>query len=216
MCRFLGGRARGAGARLLAHAPTPTPPVAISALALHWVNDLPSLLTRARASLAPDGLFVASLLGGDATLRELRSAFAAAELAIAGGLSPRVSPTVRPSDAGGLLQRAGFGLPGVDVDEVTVCYARGATAAIDHVRAMAGSNAVVKRARFLPRAVAADALARLEAESGGGDGSVASTFEILFLTGWAAPAGGERAAERGSATVSLADLEAALSSKREE
>lgn len=197
------------------HTATSNHPVAISALALHWVNDLPGLLARVKASLAPDGLFIASLLGGDATLRELRTSFAAAELDVAGGLSPRVSPTVRAADAGGLLQRAGFSLPGVDVDEIVVRYAGGPAAAVAHVRAMAGSNAVVKRAPFLPRAVAAAALDRYVRDFGDDDGSVPATFEILFLTGWADPRGGVSSKARGSASVSLADLEAALSRKKE-
>jgi NADH dehydrogenase [ubiquinone] 1 alpha subcomplex assembly factor 5 len=200
---------------------TPPPPfsvsVAISALALHWVNDLPGLLTRVRRSLAPDGLFVASLWGGDATLRELRSAFAAAEMAVAGGLSPRVAPTVRAADAGGLLTRAGLALPGVDVDQLVVRYAGGPRAAVAHLRAMADSNAVVRRAPFLPRAVAAAAMEGYAKEYGDADGSVPATFEVVFLTGWALPekGGGPVPAARGSGTVSLRDLEAALREKKE-
>ena len=201
---------------------SPPPPlslssVAISALALHWVNDLPGLLTRVRRSLAPDGLFVASLWGGDATLRELRSAFAAAEMAVAGGLSPRVAPTVRAADAGGLLTRAGLALPGVDVDQLVVRYSGGPRAAVAHLRAMADSNAVVRRAPFLPRAVAAAAMEGYAKEYGDADGSVPATFEAVFLTGWALPekGGGPVPAARGSGTVSLRDLEAALREKKE-
>ena len=41
---------------------------------------------------------------------------------VAGGVSPRVSPFAEIKDAGGLLQRAGFALPVVDSDVITVTY----------------------------------------------------------------------------------------------
>src|SRR3569623_701941 len=63
----------------------------VSALALHWVNDLPGALIQIRRALRPDGLLLAAMLGGD-TLIELREAFASAESEIVGGLSPRVAP----------------------------------------------------------------------------------------------------------------------------
>ena len=86
----------------------------MSVLALHWVNDLPGALIQIRHVLKPDGLFLAALLGGE-TLAELRTALMEAELAEEGGASPRVSPFADVRAAGGLLQRAGFALPMVDV-----------------------------------------------------------------------------------------------------
>ncbi|MDB5406010.1 MAG: bioC 3, partial [Rhodospirillales bacterium] len=62
----------------------------LSALALHWVNDLPGALLQLRQALKPDGLLLASLLGGE-TLTELRQVLIDAEIAEEGGLSPRVS-----------------------------------------------------------------------------------------------------------------------------
>ena len=46
-----------------------------------------------------------------------------AELECEGGAGPRVSPFAEVRDAGSLLQRAGFALPVVDVDRITVSYA---------------------------------------------------------------------------------------------
>src|SRR5262249_37113112 len=60
-----------------------------SALALHFVNDLPGTLVQIRRALRPDGLMLAALAGGD-TLTELRQAFAAAEAEIENGVSPHV------------------------------------------------------------------------------------------------------------------------------
>ena len=50
--------------------------LAVSALALHTVNDLPGTLVQVRRALKPDGLFLAALLGGrhtDRVAAELRA-----------------------------------------------------------------------------------------------------------------------------------------------
>ena len=52
--------------------------LAVSGLSLQLVNDLPGTLVQMRRALKPDGLLLASLLGG-ATLKELRQAWLAAE-----------------------------------------------------------------------------------------------------------------------------------------
>ncbi len=61
----------------------------LSAMSLHWVNDLPGALIQIAQILRPDGLFLGAMLGG-ATLWQLRQALAAAESEIEDGLSPRV------------------------------------------------------------------------------------------------------------------------------
>ena len=43
----------------------------LSSLTLHWVNDLPSFLIQVKQLLKPDGVFIASMLGGS-TLQELK------------------------------------------------------------------------------------------------------------------------------------------------
>ncbi len=95
--------------------------LAVSALALQFVNDLPGALTRIRLALKPDGLLLAAIAGGD-TLTELRQSFTAAEAELEGGASPRVVPFVDLRDMGALLQRAGFALPVVDVERIVVRY----------------------------------------------------------------------------------------------
>ena len=79
--------------------------LAISSLALHWVNDLTGALTQICRALKPDGLFLAAILGGD-TLIELRRALLEAEAETTGGTSPHTSPVANIADAGALLQRA--------------------------------------------------------------------------------------------------------------
>ena len=72
----------------------------VSALALQSVNDLPGTLAQIRYALKPDGLFLAIMPGGT-TLFELRESLMRAELELAGGAGPRVSPFVDVRDANG-------------------------------------------------------------------------------------------------------------------
>jgi NADH dehydrogenase [ubiquinone] 1 alpha subcomplex assembly factor 5 len=124
-----------------------------SALALHWVNDLPGALLQIRQVLKPDGLFLAAMLGGS-SLTELRQCLLQAESEIEGGASPRVSPFVDLRDAAGLLQRAGFALPVADIDRLSVTYDARITR---HGREQRGAGAP-------PRALAtADPVARRRA-----------------------------------------------------
>jgi NADH dehydrogenase [ubiquinone] 1 alpha subcomplex assembly factor 5 len=81
-------------------------------------------MIQCRLALKPDGLFLAAILGGE-TLKELRIACTIAQMEREGGISPRMSPLAQVRDAGNLLTRAGFTLPGVDVDQYTVKYNSG-------------------------------------------------------------------------------------------
>ena len=115
----------------------------MSAMSLHWVNDLPGTLIQVARILKPDGLFLGAMLGGE-TLRELRIAFVDGEGDTRGGVSPHVSPFVDVRDAGMLLQRAGFTLPVTDVDTITVRYDHLFALAHD-LRAMGATNALMLR-----------------------------------------------------------------------
>ena len=61
------------------------------------------------------------MFGGE-TLRELRNSLSHAEITLRGGASPRVFPFADIPQVGGLLQRAGFALPVVDSDILSVSY----------------------------------------------------------------------------------------------
>lgn len=174
----------------------------LSCLGLHWVNDLPGALIQARRALKPDGLFLAALFGGE-TLRELRESLATAEVAEEGGLSPRVSPFAEVRDLGGLLQRAGFALPVVDAETITVSYGEPLRLMAD-LRGMGETNATHHRRRTpTPRRTIAAAVAAYRAMFGDAEGRVPATFQVLFLTGWAPDASQPRPAKRGSGQVSL-------------
>jgi SAM-dependent methyltransferase len=177
----------------------------IAPLTLHWVNDLPGTLIQIRRILRPDGLFLAAIFG-TATLEDLRACLIDAELEIAGGAGPRVSPFVDVRDAGMLLQRAGFGLPVVDSEILTVTYPD-ALALMRDLRAMGEANAVTGRRRaFTARAVMLRAAALYEARHAEADGRVRAAFEIVSLTAWAPAETQQKPARRGSGQVSLAAI----------
>jgi SAM-dependent methyltransferase len=155
----------------------------ISNLSLHWVNDLPGSLLQCRHLLKPDGLFLASLLGGE-TLGELRQCLIEAELAEQGGISPRVSPFVDTRDAAALLQRAGFDLPVADLDSITVTYGDPLTLLVE-LRGMGEGNAVAaRRKNATRRATLGAAMALYQSRFTDDDGRLPARFEIVTLTGW--------------------------------
>ncbi|MCG5244711.1 methyltransferase domain-containing protein [Methylorubrum extorquens] len=178
--------------------------LAVSALALQHVNDLPGALLQVRRALKPDGLFLAGLLGG-ATLTELRQAFLQAESETEGGASPRVAPFAELRDLGGLLQRAGFALPVVDADTITVRYGDPFSLMRD-LRAMGLTNALHDRRRApLRRATLMRAAAIYAERFSDPDGRLRATFEILWLSGWAPHESQQKPLRPGSAKARLAD-----------
>ncbi len=177
----------------------------LSCLSLHWVNDLPGTLVQIRRILKPDGLLLAVMLGGG-TLDELRQSLAAAEIAVEGGLSPRVSPFADVRDVGRLLQRAGFALPVVDADAVAVTYGDPLRLMAD-LRGMGEANAVAERRRGLTRrATLLAAVAEYQRRFAGPDGRLPATFQLLTMTGWAPHPSQPQPLPPGSATLSLAEV----------
>ncbi|MDB5653081.1 MAG: SAM-dependent methyltransferase, partial [Tardiphaga sp.] len=181
----------------------------VSALELHFVNDLPGVMAQISRALKPDGLLLAAMLGGD-TLTELRQSFAAAEAELDGGISPRVAPFADLRDVGALLQRAGFALPVTDVDRVVVRY-DSAFALMQDLRRMGASNILVERRRLPTRRATLLRMAEIYAERfSDPDGRVRATFEVIWLSGWAPHASQQQPLKPGSAKASLADAVRAL------
>ena len=178
--------------------------VILSNLSLHWTNDLPGALAQLNRALKPDGLFLATLFGGD-TLWELRDSLLQAEAEVDGGASPRVSPFVDVRDAGDLLNRARFTLSVADVDSVTVSYPDIFRLMTD-LRGMGETNSTHARRRtFTRREVLLRAGALYQELHGDQDGRLPATFQIITLTGWAPDESQLKPLRPGSATTRLAD-----------
>ncbi len=176
----------------------------VSALSLHWVNDLPGALIQIRRALKPDGLFIATVLGGR-TLTELRQSLLAAEEEIRGGAANRVSPMLDVIDAAGLLQRTQFAMPVADNDARTVRYAHPLKLLTD-LRGMGETAAFANRTNpALTRGILMRAMDIYAQRFSDPDGRVRATFEFVTLSGWAPGPDQPKAKRPGSASVRLAD-----------
>ena len=181
----------------------------VSSMNLHWVNDLPATLATVRRALRPNGLFLGAMLGGE-TLAEMRSAFVLADLERRGGVAQRMSPLCSVADAGALLQAAGFNLPTVDTEVLTVRYPDAWTL-WHHIRAMGDAHATVHRAGASRETLLAAAAIYQQLYGDPEDGSVPASFQIIYLTGWSPHESQQRPLARGSGQISLKDLEKDLS-----
>lgn len=176
----------------------------VSGLALHRVNDLPGALIQIRRALVPDGLFMAVLLGAR-SLIELRNALLAAEAETEGGASPRIAPFGDVREYGGLLQRAGFALPVADAETLTVTYPS-PRALMREIRAIGGGNVLLSRRKApLVRATLERAEAIYRDQSATPDGKIIATYELVYLSGWAAHASQQQPLKPGSAGFRLAE-----------
>ena len=176
----------------------------VSALALQFVNDLPGTLIQIRRALKPDGLLLAALIGGD-SLIELREAFGEAESEIEGGASPRVAPFADVRELGGLLQRAGFALPVVDSDRLTVRYST-VLALMHDLRRMGATNMLNERRRTPLRRATLQRMTEIYTHRfADPDGRLRASFEVVWLSGWAPHESQQKPLKPGSAAQRLAD-----------
>ncbi len=176
----------------------------IHAMCLHWSDDPVGQLVQARRALKPDGLFLAVSLGGE-TLQELRAALGQAEVEISGGLSPRVAPMGELRDMGGLIQRAGLSLPVADAVKKTVTY-RSMFHLMHDLRDMGETNVLNTRHRAIPPRRLFARAAELYAENFPAEEKrIQSSFELVFLSGWAPHESQQKPLRPGSAGTRLAD-----------
>ena len=175
----------------------------IHALGLHAANDPVGQMIQCRRALRPDGLFLATLWGGQ-TLMELRHALTAAETALFGGLSPRVNPMADLRDLGDLLARAGLALPVADMVPLPVTYGA-ITSLYSDLRAMGETNVMTARDR---RPLSRRFWARVASEYQAlatADDRLPARFDLMVLTGWAPDASQPEPLRPGSAAARLAD-----------
>lgn len=176
-----------------------------SGMILHRINDLPGLLARFRRAMKPDGMLIAAFPGGD-TLTELRDTLMQAESEIRGAAGLRVFPMIDVRAAGQLLQRAGFALPVVDSERLTVRYDT-PFGLIRDLRAMGGTALALNRIGQPPltRAIIARAAELYAEKYADADGRIRVTFEIIWVSGWAPHASQQQPLKPGSAKMRLAD-----------
>ncbi|WP_340159041.1 methyltransferase domain-containing protein [uncultured Hoeflea sp.] len=176
----------------------------VSPLALHLTNDTPGVLVQMRRALKPDGLLLAATLGAG-TLGELRESLLAAESELIGGANARVHPFADIRDYGGLLQRAGFALPVVDIDEIVVRYAD-MFALLRDLRAMGMTSILSGRSRKpLGKNVFLRAAQIYAERFSDADGRIRASFSVIHLSGWAPHENQQKPLKPGSAKTRLAD-----------
>lgn len=176
----------------------------LSNLSLHWVNDLPGALIQIRRALKPDGLLLATLFGSN-TLQQLRIALHQAETDLKREFNSRISPLPDVRDLGNLMIRAGFALPVVDLDTITVSYSDPLRLLRD-LRGMGENNANTGRRKNFSRRTtilrACEIYLKTFTEA---DGRIPATFEILTLTGWSPSQNQQKPLKPGTAQIQLAD-----------
>ncbi|MBC6438514.1 MAG: SAM-dependent methyltransferase [Rhodobacteraceae bacterium] len=175
----------------------------IHAMALHWANDPVGQIVQCRRAMVADGLFLAVFLA-EGTLSELRTALAEAEIALTGGLSPRVAPMGGLRDLGRLLQRAGLALPVADSSRRTATYPD-LFALITDLRMMGETNALARRRVPATRDLFRRAAEIYQDSFPAGQGRIRASFDLIFLTGWSPHESQQKPLRRGSASTRLAD-----------
>lgn len=181
----------------------------LSSLSIHWINDLPSLLTQINNILKPDSPFIAAMFGGD-TLFELRSSLQLANMERRGGVIPHISPLADVRDVGGLLTKAGFKMLTVDVEDIVVDFPD-TFALMQDLQAMGESNATVQMGTLSKDVLLANEaiyreLHKEEIDAEHGESGIPATFRIIFMIGWKEGAGQPEPLKRGSGEVNLKDL----------
>ena len=155
----------------------------ISNLTLHSINDLPGTLVQINRSLKSGGLFLASLYGGQ-TLWQLRDCLTKAEMSLRQGTSPRVFPFADKQQLGALLNRAGFTMPVVDSETVTVTYDNIFDLMRD-LRGMGEGNIVSLRDKRFPGKSLFHRAGKIYAhEYAERNNKIPATVEISYLIGW--------------------------------
>lgn len=176
--------ARGApGTEALIAVPLESFDLCISIGLLDTAPDLPLALARIRASLQPDGLLLGAIAGG-ASFPALRTAMSAADRK-RGAASAHIHPQIEAASLAPLLDRAGFRMPVVDVDRLTVRY-RDFDRLVFDLRRMGATNILHRRDRT-PLSRSALAAARTAFQRLGDGQNTAERFDILHFAAWTPP-----------------------------
>lgn len=179
----------------------------LSSLSLHWINDLPSVLSQINNILKPDAPFIGAMLGGD-TLFELRTSLQLAEQDRRGGIGIHTSPLADVRDIGSLLGKAGFKMLTVDVDDIIVDYPN-CFALMQDLQDMGESNAVLGREMGPIQKdvlLAAEAIYRELHGNEDEERTLPATFRIIYMIGWKEAPNQPKPLERGTGQANLKDI----------
>lgn len=155
------------------------PDLCLTIGALDSAEPLPAILAALRTTLAPDGLLIGAIVGGD-SFPALRAAMRAADGE--GPAAPHVHPRIAPSGMAELLGNAGFQMPVVDIDRVRLRY-RQLDDLVRDLRGMAATNRLLGRPRkpILRRGLSA---ARADFAAQGEDGRTTEIIELIHFAAW--------------------------------
>lgn len=176
----------------------------ISFMEMHHFNDIPGFLQQIKRCLIPDGLFLSIFLGQD-TLWQLRNATQVIEEEVYGGVSPRIAPMVKLSDAAALMQRAGFALPVIDMDHINITYDN-AAALLHELKNIGLSNVMIERSCRMEEHQFLQRLMDYYNQHYHTNNGVTASFTAVYLSGWAAAPNQPKSLTPGSATAQLADF----------
>lgn len=168
---------------------------------LHVVNEVPAFLTKVKRMLQSDGLFLCSFFGGR-SLQELRAVIMEVEMEVKGGVTQQIHPMIDHYQMAGLLQQAGFALPVVDYDRITVHYQSLETFYQD-LRCMGERNALSQREEGIHNI--SQHIETQYKKRFYEDGYVA-TFDLVHAIGWAPHESQQKPAQRGSGDISLTEV----------
>ena len=112
--------------------------IIISNLELHFINDIRDYFVRVKNKLVKDGVFLASMYGGN-SLYELKNVFIEAAEKLGLDHAPRCIFFCDIKSVGMLMQQAGFTMPVVDSTNIKIKY-KNIFGIISDLRAMAQTN----------------------------------------------------------------------------
>jgi len=161
-------------------APLPAAPdLCLTIGALDTAEPLPALLAALRTALAPDGLLIGAVIGGD-SFPMLRAAMRAADGD--GAAAAHVHPRIAPSGMAALLAGAGFLMPVVDIDRLRLRY-RSLGDLLRDLRGMAATSRLLDRPRrpILRRGFEA---ARRQFSDGAEEGRTTEIIELIHFAAW--------------------------------
>jgi hypothetical protein len=176
----------------------------ISNLELQACNDIKGVLWQARRALAPDGLFLASVLGAESFF-EMRQCLFDAEIALRGGAGPRAIPLPEFAALSSLFPALPFALPVVHQERLQLAIPS-LDWLLSQIRALGYANFARQRST-LPLRLDILALAqKLYSERfKNADGALIASIQIIYLNAWAPAASQQQALRPGSAKSRLAD-----------